>query len=418
MSEPPGDNSAQGGDTGFSSWYTGGREISVRQKLINAKLLQYSAGMAQVAWNRFQNNFYLERGMSLATIGSLKGTGLLLKIVGEPMFSVLADVTEPKLVYAVCMIFGTLTLEILRLTNPLTFVVVLWVKILRITVAPATTLVTTASLHLIRGSSEGFGEQRAFGSLAWGTGAFITGLAIDKFGIDAIFFITYFFHSICLVVVMLVLPRGTNTAWSNTKGSVSTATANKAHQSPAHKSTVVTTLDTNDEEMSLLTKKDSGVDLAHEGEHAHLRELQSSSRTPSPPASSRLSSVDSDATSFVFCPARCASGESQHSPGGGCLAECTRYAEMYGGFMATGAVRTLLFNVLAYGVIMQVHETFLYLLVERDFHATRTFSGLLTTVSVLCCLPVFWYVTPTLTLIVTVTVTPTLTLTLTPTLLS
>ena len=43
---------------------------------------------------------------------------------------------------------------------------------------------------------------------------------------------------------------------------------------------------------------------------------------------------------------------------------------------------------------MQVHDTFLYLLMERDFHASRTFSGLLTTVSVLSCLPLFWYADP------------------------
>ena len=57
-----------------------------QKRLFNAKLLQYSAGMAAVSWNRFQNNFYMERGMSLATIGSLKGIGLLLKVVGEPLF--------------------------------------------------------------------------------------------------------------------------------------------------------------------------------------------------------------------------------------------------------------------------------------------------------------------------------------------
>jgi hypothetical protein len=41
--------------------------------LMKAKALFFCTAMANVGWSRFQNNFYLEQGLSPQEIGSLKG---------------------------------------------------------------------------------------------------------------------------------------------------------------------------------------------------------------------------------------------------------------------------------------------------------------------------------------------------------
>ena len=335
-----------------------------RQRLLNAKVLQYTAALSQVAWTRFQNNFYLERGFSLSLVGSLKGIGLLMKLLGEPIFSVLADVTEPRYVYTGCMIFGTMALEILRVSKPLDFSVVLWVKLLRIAVSPVMTLVTTASLALVEGSKEGYGNQRAFGSLAWGTGAFIAGWAIDRFGIDAVFYMTYMCNFVCILVVLNinVLPA----------------------QMPLIAKTNPKVETVNQRMPNGLTVMEDSLEQASE---ASLDNEDGSNSSGSSINNNSDSSGGSSSDGVRWC----AFPTPLATKCGSSFEGMMLYGEQYRGFIGSGAIKTLLFNVLAYGTIMQVHDTFIYLLLERDFHASRTFSGLLTTVAVLSTLPLFWY---------------------------
>ena len=52
------------------------------KNLISAKVLFFTTAMCGVGWSRFQNNFYLDNGLSSTEIGTLKSVGLLLKIAG------------------------------------------------------------------------------------------------------------------------------------------------------------------------------------------------------------------------------------------------------------------------------------------------------------------------------------------------
>lgn len=84
--------------------------------LLVAKALFFSNAMSVVGWARFQNNFYLDHGLSSSEIGSVKALGLVLKFVGEPfwcaslfflLFSfvfrcVIADLTNAKHVFIFC----------------------------------------------------------------------------------------------------------------------------------------------------------------------------------------------------------------------------------------------------------------------------------------------------------------------------
>jgi hypothetical protein len=130
-------------------------DINQTTKLRIAKLLFFTTAMSTVGWNRFQNNFYIDVGLSTAEIGGLKSIGLCLKFIGEPIMCLIADMTDPKIIFAICMCTQIFSMELLRTIKPLTYNYILFIKILRTTTTPSTTLTTTASFYLIEGTNEG-----------------------------------------------------------------------------------------------------------------------------------------------------------------------------------------------------------------------------------------------------------------------
>jgi hypothetical protein len=76
-------------------------------------------------------------------------------MLGEPFWSMVADLTDQKLVWLFGMVMQILTMELLRVTKPLTYNLILFVKVLRTTTAPSSTLTTAASFKLTEGTNEG-----------------------------------------------------------------------------------------------------------------------------------------------------------------------------------------------------------------------------------------------------------------------
>ena len=72
----------------------------------------------------------------------------------------IADLTDQKIVFGMCMIMQILTMEILRVSEPLTYKIIFIVKVLRTTTAPSATLTTTASFKLTEGTNEGKQDTR------------------------------------------------------------------------------------------------------------------------------------------------------------------------------------------------------------------------------------------------------------------
>jgi hypothetical protein len=70
----------------------------------------------------------------------------------------IADLTDQKLVFVLCMVMQIVTMEILRVSKPLTYSLIFFVKVLRTTTAPSSTLTTTASFKLTEGTKEGVSD--------------------------------------------------------------------------------------------------------------------------------------------------------------------------------------------------------------------------------------------------------------------
>jgi hypothetical protein len=179
---------------------------TVLSGLVLAKILYFSTGLASVGWNRFQTLYFLNQGIPPGQIGELKSIGLALKFIGEPFWCFIADMTDPKIVFILSLFASIGSLEILRNTENVTYWTVVLVKLVRTATAPQATLTIIASMELIKGSQEGYGQQRLYGSLAWGMGAYVVGMLIDTYGTNSMFYFTYFFQFISLAIVLRYLP--------------------------------------------------------------------------------------------------------------------------------------------------------------------------------------------------------------------
>ena len=218
---------------------------------------------------------------------------------GEPFWSLVADMTDPKAVYILSALVNVFTLEILRTTDPLTVSFVFYVKIFRTITSCSGNIITSASMQLTEGTNEGYGRQRMFGAIAWGVGAYIAGGLIDNYGMKYLFYYTYFFIALNGLLVVVGVPSKSASSWG-----------------------------VYSKEVSLWSQfSHNTIQL--------LRELKN--------------------------------------------------------FFSNGPCRVVLLTSIAYGVAMTVPDTFIFISLESDFHASRTFSGWLTIVSICSEIPIFWY---------------------------
>lgn len=200
-----------------------------KYNLILAKAIFFTNSLSTVGWGRFQNNFYLDMGLSSYEIGSLKSIGLILKVIGEPLWSFVADCWDPKYIFVYSMIVQIASMEILRVIRPVNFNLVLFVKLLRTVTSSNNTLTNTASFRLTEGSNEGYGKQRMYGSLAWGSGAFLTGILIDQFGMNALFYYTYVFVAVNFALVVIGFPTRSTTPTSQNGSFTSSSSTTLIH---------------------------------------------------------------------------------------------------------------------------------------------------------------------------------------------
>ena len=215
---------------------------------------------------------------------------------------------------------------------------------------------------------EGYGQQRMFGSLAWGGGAFIAGYLIDTYGMNALFYYTYLFNFTSLIFVIFILPTSTSTSTStlNSNSNVnSSANSNSTNSTPTnnHKSGV---------RSLIICPEEGGVPEKFTG--------------------LRCKSKSSDSL-LEFLPKEHSANENSRYSIHKISRNFRQYFTGLFSYMSNAPCRAILFNSFLYGVVMTVPDTFLFVSLDVDFKASRTFSGMITSTSIIACLPLFWYST-------------------------
>ena len=311
--------------------------------LLKAKALFFLVTLSVVGWTRFQNSFYIDAGLSNTEIGALKSIGLICKFIGEPLLCMLADFTGHREMFLFCIAFNAISIETLRTASPLTFRIVLFVKVLRTFVAPTSTLTTTTTLFLTKGTTQGYGEQRAFGALGWGVGALLSGFLIDAAGMGGLFLYTYFLCALSFLIVAFGLPK----------------------ESGRH---VSSRTQTAEEEVALLIENEKGRGSNHyTSDENKLLFSNKNAELAACGGKSRLMVLIQKTVESIY--------------------------PYYSALWVQGGmpVKVVLLNCALFGIVMSAVDTYLYVSVERDLDASRTVNGLLTTVSIATSVPVFWY---------------------------
>jgi len=295
-------------------------------KLVFAKVLFFSTALSTVGWTRFQNNVLLSKGISARDVGILKGVGLLFKLTGELTCATVADKYDPFSVFIVCTLCQAYTMECIRSSATLSFNFVLFIKFLRGLTACLPTLTNTLSVALTAGTKEGYGQQRVYGSLAWGVGALSTGVLIDNYGHDILFFLAYCFYG---VSALLMYIGSRYLKLSHTGAAAITPYGTAAVSSGA-------------------VKKNSDADL-------------------SIPPGGLVSQVSQETSRLV-----------------------AQLRDSLNKLLLSDVLKHLLLNILVYGVVMSSIDSVIFTSLIKDYHTTASFGGMYTGVGVLSCLPAFY----------------------------
>jgi predicted MFS family arabinose efflux permease len=349
-----------------------------------AKALFFLSTLTYVGWTRFQNSFFIENGLSNSEIGVLKSIGLFCKFFGEPFICIIADKTSHKSVFLLCLVSNIVTMEIMRSIRPVTFNLVFLVKVLRTVASPAGTLTATVAMSLVEGSSEGYGEQRAFGSIAWGVGSFVVGALIDLAGMDSMF---YYSYTLCIATILIVIwfvPSDTSRSSLDHKDGPRHASPHDKKQVALSRARPLAPLPSAEVDISRSVSRRSHAFAFDTGEPDSLRTAEEDGISELVPL------VDEKPTLDV--PHR--DGRSSQSwLRSTCESMVAGIKLYYYALFVNGGtpIKCLLCGAFVYGIVMTVADTFLYVSLERDFGASRTANGSMTTVSILGSAPVFWY---------------------------
>lgn len=203
-----------------------------------------------------------------------------------------------------------------------------------------------------------------FGSLAWGGGALLTGYLIDTYGMNALFYYTYFFNLLSLAFVIIGLP----------------GTKNKPSDSDSDSGTLL--LDSNGiNKDDLRAAEQGGLENPLQGPGSNQQASENMIRRTR--SLDVVSAADNQNQNDNLKYGKHGQGKKVQS-----------YMKELCGFMCNPPCRSIILNSFLYGIVMTIPDTFLFVSLESEFNATRTYSGLVTSTSIMACLPVFWYSGP------------------------
>lgn len=160
--------------------------------LAPVKIAVFLHTISQAGWNRFSGVYMLGHGFTPSQIGRIKSTSQIAKVLAQPFWGIISDATDPFGVMVVSTIVGTLTLFRVRtaIDSQSLSDLIVW-RMARSAATAASPAMNALILLLIEGTTEGYGKQRLWGSIAWGVSALFAGILLDKFGGGAIFVYTY-----------------------------------------------------------------------------------------------------------------------------------------------------------------------------------------------------------------------------------
>ena len=126
-------------------------------------------------------NTPLTSGFTPIQIGKIKSASQVAKIIAQPIWGVLSDVYDPLGVITISTFLGAITLTRVRVAiDAKNFTQLTTWRIVRSASTAASPALDALVLRLVENTSEGYGRQRLWGSVAWGLSSLFAGTIIDQ----------------------------------------------------------------------------------------------------------------------------------------------------------------------------------------------------------------------------------------------
>ena len=192
------------------------------------KAMYFVNTCSAVPWGRYKVIYFSTLGFTGAQIGTIRSGTHFAKLVAWPLWGLLSDQVQSlrfSLILSLCL--ATLALETMRSVGDCPYiapeyVVILAYAVLRSGMNAGWPLVDAATLALVQRQhrhiddkiesgdtnehKEGYGRQRLWGAVAWGSCSLLVGVTIDYFGLSMVFWLTYAAVIIELGIVLAWLP--------------------------------------------------------------------------------------------------------------------------------------------------------------------------------------------------------------------
>mmetsp|Transcript_25921 Transcript_25921/g.46985 ORF Transcript_25921/g.46985 Transcript_25921/m.46985 type:complete len:449 (-) Transcript_25921:265-1611(-) len=188
-----------------------GSSSTMPHHLTLIKLAIFFQTASQAGWSRFSSIYMLSQGFTPSQIGRIKSTSQIAKALAQPIWGVMSDITDPLSTIIVSTVLGAVTLAGVReAIDAQSFSKLTTWRIIRSAATAASPALDALVLRLVEKSSEGYGPQRLWGSVAWGLSSLCAGAILDRFGEGAIFGYTYVISGVLLAFFLAlrrVIPR-------------------------------------------------------------------------------------------------------------------------------------------------------------------------------------------------------------------
>eukprot|EP00943_MAST-04B_sp_MAST-4B-sp1_P002702 g2702.t1 len=322
--------------------------------IVSAKILMVITTASAVPWGRFSTAYFVQKGISATQIGTLRLVGFFAKAFAYPTWGLISDYTKNiKGTLIASILLCGLSLLLLRSSYVLSsFTLLLFVKFLRSGLNAVWPLTEAFALQLIKG--KGYGRTRMYCAISWGLCSFVVGYIIDNssYGIDLVFYLTWLIMLFNILLLLFFIP-------SPEVEEDNTDDQQKNVADDGQKRHVVWNNNNNDSNETQ-TDNDSNTIVINEQQHGNNNAADEHNRSISDEDEKTNSSMASIIYNMKI-------------------------------FFSNKDLQQFYIILSIYGFCFSLVESLLFIVLEKDYHASKTVQGLCIAVSVIFEIPVFHF---------------------------
>ncbi len=152
-------------------------------RVLILKALFFLGGISASTWGRFGLVYYTQKGLSPTQIGQLEGSLPLVKLIGQPLWGYVADVTRSKkLVSLITYFLSTAILMLLAFPQIASSFQAILIISCALSAFTAPGVLDAYALDVLGEKNKNqYGQIRLWAAASWGLGALVMGFVNDAY---------------------------------------------------------------------------------------------------------------------------------------------------------------------------------------------------------------------------------------------